>query len=313
MLRLFTSIRPPADPAEASWLQSCAASWSAAGFDVVAVNASTEVEKLQSLDLPVSFSVLPVSGKPRIGAILSAIRKDACKYAGFINSDCRIAGYPGLASSINNGLNRSCMLAWRIDVGDGDPTAVSHGFDAYFFDTRFLPDDDLGFFIGDVWWDYWFPIACEMKGAKLQTLGFPLLIHKIHPLNWKQRKWDDGAARLWGALQTWRPQLSGSLLDEIPVTWWKQRQLTATQVGRLSLIIPAWLFKERPQTGAILPKEMAEVEMMLRAGGQALLDGSEFTLMRKMVRRAIKPLRMAVAAVRRARSTAVELAVRGRP
>jgi hypothetical protein len=67
----------------------------------------------------------------------------------------------------------------------------------------------------------------------------------------------------------------------------------------LSLIVPEWLFKERPQTIRVLPADMGEVEAMLQLGGQALLDAAEFVLLKNMLRRLIKPLRRAVAVFRR--------------
>jgi hypothetical protein len=214
-------------------------------------------------------------GKPRIGALLSAIRDSGARFAGIINSDCKIMGYPGLASMIRDGLDCSCILAWRVDVGEGiKPAATSHGLDAYFFDTRFLPEDDIGFSIGDPWWDYWFPLACEVRGARLQTLAVPLLTHKVHPLNWQRRNWESGAHRFWTMLRSWRPDVAvpGSLFANIPEAWWSRTHLTASQVGSLSLIVPEWFYRERPQTIAILPAEMAAVETMLQLGGQALLD-----------------------------------------
>src|SRR5229473_84005 len=101
--KLFTSIRPPGDDESTAYLRDCLESWRTAGFDAVAVNGPSEIAALRKLDLPVEFSVLASDGKPRIGAILSAIHEDGCRYAGIINADCRIAGYPGLAASLQGG------------------------------------------------------------------------------------------------------------------------------------------------------------------------------------------------------------------
>jgi hypothetical protein len=303
MFQLFTSIRPPADAEATAYLRDCLNSWRAAGFEAVAVNGPVETKALRTLDLPVEFSVMATDGKPRIGAFLSAIRERSCRFAGIINSDCRIAGYPGLASSLQKQLEGRALLAWRLDVGDSKPAAVRRGFDAYFFDRQIMPEDDAGFSIGDSWWDYWFPLACEMRGARIETLAFPLLTHKVHPVNWKTRSWEEGAQRFWTVLRSWRPSLPAnrSLFAEIPGEWWKRERLTAYQVGTLSLTVPLWFHKERPQTIAILPSDMAETETMFRLGGQALLEASEFTIMKNMLRRSIRPLRMAAAMFRRVR------------
>jgi len=318
MPQLFTSIRPPGDAESVTYLRDCLNSWRSAGFGAVALNGPAETDALRKLDLPIEFSVMAADGKPRIGAFLSAIRERSCRFAGIINSDCRIAGYPGLAVNLQNQLEGRALLAWRLDVCDLKPFAARYGFDAYFFDTGIMPADDAGFSIGEPWWDYWFPLACEMRGARIETLALPLLTHKVHPLNWKRRRWDDGAQRFWDTLKSWRPAVPAkrSLFAEIPDAWWNREQLTAYQVGILSLTVPLWFHKERPQTVAIMPSDMAEMEMMFHLGGQALLESSELTIVENMLRRAIRPLRMAEAMFRRARQAVFaplgSLAGRGR-
>src|SRR5215467_9721453 len=129
---LFTSIKPPATADELSYLRDCLNSWRAAGFDAVAVNGPAEIQALRSFDLPVEFAVTATDGKPRIGTILSAIRARGSRLAGIINSDCRIIGYPNAAAGLQAGLERTAVLAWRIDVGpDLRPTTMRGGFDAY--------------------------------------------------------------------------------------------------------------------------------------------------------------------------------------
>jgi hypothetical protein len=303
MIQIFTSIRPPADAEAVAYLKDCLNSWRAAGFEPVAVNGPMETEALRQLDLPIAFAAMPADRKPRIGDFLSAIRVRSCRFAGIINSDCRIVGHPGLAAALFQQLDGRAVLAWRLDVGDTKPSGVRYGFDAFFFDAAVMPEDDAGFSIGDVWWDYWFPLACEMRGARIETLAFPLLTHRVHPLNWKTRKWDDGAQRFWTMLKSWRTAAPAarSVFKEIPRAWWSNERLNAHQVGVLSLAVPLWFHKERPQTIAVMPAEMAEMETMFRLCGQALLETSEFTLMRNMLRRSVRPLRMAAAMFRRAR------------
>ena len=301
---LFTSIKPPASADELTYLRECLNSWRVAGFDAVAVNGPGEIGQLQGLDLHVEFFPLPNDRKPRISAILSAIRKSGARFAGIINGDCRIIGYPDLATSLRAGLDQSCILAWRVDICEGiKPAATSHGFDAYFFDTRFIPEDDAGFSIGDPWWDYWFPLACEMRGARLETLNIPLLTHRVHPVNWKRRNWEGGARRFWTALRGWRPDATApqAIFGRIPVSWWRQEELTASRVAKLSLIAPSWFHQGRPQTIAVLPHEMAEIETTLRMTARALLDEAELVLAKNVLMRIIGPLRIVVAVFRRAR------------
>src|SRR5258708_2816260 len=219
---LFTSIRLPTDPEAISYLRDCLNSWRTAGFDAVAVNGPAETKALRWLDLPVEFAVTAADGKPRIGAILSAIRARGCRFAGIINSDCRIIGYPNVAAALQAGLERTAVLAWRIDVGpDLMPTTMRGGFDAYFFDTEVMPRDDGGVFIGGPWGDYLFPFACEMSGAWVETLAVPLLTHKAHPANWNEQSFICSGNRFWTAFQGWhlRGAVPKSLLAQIPNGW----------------------------------------------------------------------------------------------
>src|SRR5258708_15814417 len=114
---LFTSIRPPAGAEATSYLRDCLNSWRTAGFDAVAVNGPGETEALRCLDLPVEFAVTAADGKPRIGAILSAIRARGCRFAGIINSDCRIIGYPNVAAALQAGLGGAAGRPPRLVAG----------------------------------------------------------------------------------------------------------------------------------------------------------------------------------------------------
>jgi hypothetical protein len=311
---LFTSIRPPADATATSYLRDCLNSWRMAGFDTVAVNGSAETEALRCLDLPIELAVTATDRKPRIGTILSAIRARGCRFAGIINSDCRIIGYPNVAANLQAGLDRTAVLAWRIDVGpDLKPTTMLGGFDAYFFDTEVMPPDDCGFSIGDPWWDYWFPLACETNGARVETLAAPLLTHKAHPVNWNEQSLIRGGYRFWAAFQSWhlRGALPKSLLAQIPIGWRLDGTPSVDQLGHLCSIIPAWLHESRPQTIAIMGPEAAEIEAVLRLGGRAMqlaelaqVSKAELAEIRNSTSwRVTAPLRTAVKAARRFAST----------
>ena len=198
-MEIFTSIKPP-NPENISYLRDCLNSWVAAGFDPVTINGPREIETLRKLDLPARFSALPADGKPRIGAILSVIRKTGARFAGIINADCKLIGYSDNARNLEAGLDGRIALAWRLDDDNGQFSASPYGFDAFFFDTRYLPPDDFGFSIGDAWWDIWFPLACEAQGAIVEALKTPLLTHKVHPFNWNWDQYDENGRRLWAAL-----------------------------------------------------------------------------------------------------------------
>src|SRR5215471_12177040 len=200
-MEIFTSIKPPTNPQNVSYLRDCLNSWIAAGFDPVTVNGPSETVILRKLDLPARLLALPVDGKPRVGVMLSIIGKAGAPFAGIINADCKLIGYPDIAGRLEAGLDGRIVLAWRLDDDNGQLSASPYGFDAFFFDTRYLPPDDLGFSIGDAWWDIWFPLACEAQGAIIEAVKTPILTHKVHPLNWNFDQYDENGRRLWAALR----------------------------------------------------------------------------------------------------------------
>jgi hypothetical protein len=252
---LFTSIKPPATEDELSYLRDCLNSWRAAGFEPVAVNGPSEIKALRCLDLPVEFGPLPLDGKPRIGAILDAIRNSGAPFAGIINSDCRMIGYPNVATTLLAALDDSLILGWRMDVGSDSPPAPMHGgFDAFFFDTSILPDDDAGFSIGEPWWDLWFPLAARAAGARLETLGVPLLTHHRHPMNWGDRQYQYGGERLLAFLDTRQC-----------------RDFVGRPLDVLVQSIPLSLHKQA-RTISLLGPELADVETMLQLGSHAMIE-----------------------------------------
>jgi hypothetical protein len=310
-MNLFTSIRPPASADELAYLRDCLNSWRGAGFAPIAVNGPNEIERLRELDLPVEFAPLPTDGKPRIGAILSAIRETGAPFCGIINSDCKIIGYPDLAANLAAGLKGRVAAAWRLDI-DGprvESAAQKYGFDAFFFDTAAMPDDDCGFSIGEAFWDTWFPLACEAAGARVEAIEVPLLTHRIHPTNWSDGDWLRGARRFWPAFQGWhaRGLIAKELLARLPTAWLPKPTLSFVQFRCVGAAISTWLHEDRLQTVALLPPEMSEVEAMLRLGSRALFDAAEFRIVKYVLRRMIKPLRIAISVFREIRAAAVEL------
>jgi hypothetical protein len=273
--QLFTSIKPPTNVGEIVYLSDCLNSWRAAGFSAVAVNGPKETEALLQLDLGIEFAPLPSDGKPSIGAIFSAIRASGVRFAGIINSDCKIVRYPNLATNLLAGLDRTVVLAWRIDLGsDLQPTTRRGGFDAFFFDANIIPPDDSGFSIAEPWWDYWFPLACEMNGARLETLTLPLLTHKDHPENWSEQNFVSAGHRFWGMLQNWhrRGDLPKSLIARVPAGLQFDHTPSKEQLLHLAGVPPFWLFDCRPQTIDVMGPEAADVETILRFGGHLLYN-----------------------------------------
>jgi hypothetical protein len=296
---LFTSIRPPRDADETAALRSCLASWKAAGFQPAAVNGPAETEALRSLNLPVEFRVMASDGRPRIGAILSAIEASGARFAGIINSDCKIVHYPNLAANLTSGLEGRAAIAWRLDAGGRRTTAQRYGFDGFFFDTAVMPDDDCGFSIGEPFWDTWFPIALEAAGARVEAIEVPLLTHKVHPLNWSDGDWLRGAQRFWPVFRSWhaRGVLPDTLIARIPAKWLTRRKLSFSRLRRVSAVVPAWLREDRPQTVSIIGPQTGETESMLRLAGKTLL-ASSYGIEIEIAARLTAPLRAGLNMIR---------------
>jgi hypothetical protein len=269
---VFTSIKPPATADGLSYLRDCLKSWRVVGFDPIAVNGPSEIKILSGLDLPVEFAPLRADGKPRISAVLDAVRASGASFAGIINSDCKIVPFPDLASKFQTGLARTVLVAWRMDIGESRPTACA-GFDGYFFDTAVLPLDDAGYTIAGPWWDYWFPLACEVAGARIEMIPVPLLTHKVHPLNYSLQDEIAGCARFWSALKKWYAEgraIPGWPFDDISNRYRTRDTLSLEQLGELSGVVRPWI-RKNVVTFAFMPPEMAAIESMLRLSGEALI------------------------------------------
>jgi hypothetical protein len=273
--QLFTSIRPPTNADEFVHVRDSINSWRAAGFDAVAVAGPKDAEALRQFDLEIELAPLRADGKPRIGAILSAIRQSGARFAGIINSDCKIIKYPNLALNLRAGLDGTVALASPIELSSYfTPEKQLRGFDAHFFDTSIMPPDDCGFSMGEPWWDYWFPIACEMNGARLETLTVPLLTRKDHPDYCSEHNFLNAGYRFWGLLQSWhqRGDMPKSLLEKIPTGLQFGFTPSKEQIGRLISVPPTWLFNCRPQTMAVMGPGTAEIEAMLRLRGRSIFN-----------------------------------------
>jgi hypothetical protein len=273
---LFSSIKPPADTEALGYLRQCVSSWKTAGFDVVAINGPNEREAISRLSLPIELHRLPHDGKPRIGEILAAIRERSCPFAGIINSDCKLIGYPDLAASLCAGLDGAAALAWRLEVNGNAGSAIlplPSGYDAFFFDAHVIPDDDLCFYIGDPWWDVWFPLALAANGAKIAALSVPLMTHRVHVQNWNWTAFLTSGNRVWGALKSWRTRWTWSLFADIPDEWWRQERLNRVQLNRLALFITGW-FRGQRTSITILPPDLAEIETALRLCGETMIKAA---------------------------------------
>src|SRR5215471_16745342 len=300
---LFTSIRPPADADELGYLRLCLNSWQTAGFDIVAVNGPAESDALTRLDLPVEFYRLAHDGKPRIGEILGAIRARSCPYAGIINADCKLIGYPDLVGNLRRNLAGRAVAGCRLNIAENTaPYATWYGYDIFFFDTKLLPSDDLDFHIGEPGWDIWFPVALSLSDGVVESLGVPLMTHRAHALNWSQSAYVRNGNRLWRMLKSCRERLDSRLAAKIPEPMWRREQVNDEEIGYLNLLISAWLRESPREPFLILPPAFVDVENVLRIGFTAMADAAELTDLRAIANsttwRMTKPLRVMIDFVR---------------
>jgi hypothetical protein len=300
---LFTSIRPPADADALEYLRLCVNSWQTAGFDIVAVNGPAESDALARLDLPVEFHRLAHDGKPRIGEILGAIRARSCPYAGIINADCKLIDYPDLLGNLQRNLAGRAVLAWRIDIAENTaPAPTLYGYDAFFFDTKFIPSDDLDFHIGEPGWDIWFPVALALSGGAVETLAVPLMTHRVHALNWSPTAYARNGNRLWRMLKSCRERLDVRLRAKIPESMWRWEQLDDDQIAYLNRLISAWLLESPREPVSILPPPFVHVENVLRMGCTAMAAAADTadlsSITNSTIWRMTKPLRVMIDFVR---------------
>ena len=93
---------------------------------------------------------------------------------------------PGVAiGNVLKATEGSIILLERLDIDPKTMRATgSHalGFDAFFFDTRFIENvDDAGdWTIGEPVWDYWFPLVMHIAGAYLKAPNAPIIVHLNH-------------------------------------------------------------------------------------------------------------------------------------
>lgn len=171
----------------------CVASFRAAGFEVVSVNSEHEAHEVAALGLDIEIVTVAGSSRPTIGQLLAASRGRGVALAGIVNADCFILPMRDLTQRLHARTRRRLILAERLDVEpDGTPLdTTTGGFDGFFFDPADLPDAVLALGapdlrLGDVWWDYWFPVAAMAAGLPVANLLQPVLGHLCHPARWDE-------------------------------------------------------------------------------------------------------------------------------
>jgi hypothetical protein len=174
-----------------AYQRECINSWREAGFRIVSLNPDCEIDALRGKRYDVEFiSNGRSQDRTTIGAFFSTILASRDHVAGIINADCFLMN-PGMAiGNLLKAAEGSIVLLERLNI---DPTTMratgssNLGFDAFFFDTRFIANIDDGddWTIGEPVWDYWCPVVMHVAGAKLKAPKSPIIVHLNHEHEWR--------------------------------------------------------------------------------------------------------------------------------
>jgi hypothetical protein len=195
ILSVYTSIPPRLNRIVAGkksddYQEAVICSWKEAGFRIFSVNCDQEIGILKQKFKDVDFiSNGTTNERPKISSFFEHIVASKEKAVGIINADCLLFSYGNLVDSVTRATTDSVILVERLclDPDSMRPTGGScSGFDAFFFDTKFLADiqDSDQYEIGEPGWDHWFPLAMNFAGAELKAPTVPMILHVEHPHKW---------------------------------------------------------------------------------------------------------------------------------
>jgi glycosyltransferase involved in cell wall biosynthesis len=217
--KLFTSISPRSTQRQ----QDSISNWINNGFNVVSINAKTEVDAIHGSYPSVRFqepgSTLEARfGKPYVPiSELVKLCAENPSYSGIINSDIRFLSHTSAESVIKNSINDAdcdnCLfIGSRIELVDvcsqltssrstkglsplENGSIYSYGFDIFLASQsvwiqlyhEMMSSPVYG--LGVPWWDYCLPFKALTKGIKLRNLHPPIIAHPFHPAQYSKEIW----------------------------------------------------------------------------------------------------------------------------
>jgi len=253
-ITLFTSIPPRMSRIVQgrdfgrSWQTACVKSWNDAGFRVVSLNPPEEIDGLRKSASSVKFLPIPEGiQRPRTWDFFEAAKASRSKVAGIINADCMILPQAGIIEHLRTDID-GVVIAERLNLSNKNfvPTGSScFGFDAFFFDVAALEflEKDEHWRIGEVWVDYWIPLAFHLAGFSIKTMPAPVLLHLDHDIAWDLVKWERHFPKLvdfvrrHGGLRSDK-RVSDELL--------RSRTLNRQEVTTLQHLLFNWLRSHEP-------------------------------------------------------------------
>jgi hypothetical protein len=183
-------------------------SWENAGFRIVSLNCTEEVEKLSHVFPNVEFISVDSDAREQFGKpyvyfnhFLDYFQTCSEEICGIINSDIHFP-YADLRfkSFIYSEARNSLVHGSRMDVSElDDENGVMHftGFDYFFLDkgiVPFYPRED--FCIGLPGIDYWIALIPLIHKIPVKRIINPLAYHVIHQTNWDRLSWEKYASIL---------------------------------------------------------------------------------------------------------------------
>jgi hypothetical protein len=205
----------------------------------VSLNTVEEIEALRPITSGVDFSQIPKDRtRPLITDFFGAAKSCRNTIVGIINSDCMIIPQFN-ARPLNDHLS-GIVIAERLNLSPEtlQVTAMSGGFDAFFFRSTALAavEHDHHWRIGDVWYDYWLPLAFHAAGLEIKTLPAPMLLHLNHDQGWEWSACVRHFPRLINLFEG-KAHLIPHLSTELP----RGRKLRSRDVHKISNLLYVWL------------------------------------------------------------------------
>ncbi len=230
------------------WQLTCIQSWIDSGLQVVSLNAPEEINALRSFSQSVAFREIPKGReRPLITDFFAAAKCCENEIVGIINADCMILPQSGIAKRLSEFLTDDLVIAERVNLDQSSLrlARMSQGFDAFFFKAeainRIKQDDHWR--IGDVWYDFWLPLAFRVAGFNIKTLPIPALLHLNHDQAWNWPAWEVEFVRLIDLVRSdnedrFDPELAREMLGVV--------KPSAADVHRLSKRLHLWLSSCEP-------------------------------------------------------------------
>ena len=191
-----TTIAPQGDLANQS---AAVNSWLAAGFNVISVNSSAEIEVLQPHFSGVEFRTATTDGRYKFGKpymyldnLFTAIKECDSQVCGVINSDIHLMR-KDMKEVVYHEAQKYFLFGARLDVnflGSLETGTWYRGFDYFFFHRELLnlyPPEE--FCLGLPWWDYWIVLMPLATGVPVKRIVSRSVQHVIHATNYGLVPW----------------------------------------------------------------------------------------------------------------------------